>query len=123
MRADVLLSADRGLAEALVNGVARACRVIEYPAPWPRSRCRGPCTRVDPGRSTAPPGAPSVASPAMAVATSQSQSWPALCWAGGRTTSQALYSGWASISIRTERSGSKRTSPHQRSGEAARIRR
>src|ERR1700748_294748 len=67
----------------------------------------------------------------MTVATSQSQSWPALgwpargwpAWAGGRTTSQAPYSGWSSISIRTERSGSKRTSPHQRSGEAARIRR
>jgi hypothetical protein len=33
LRADVLLSADRGLTEALVDGVARACRLIEYPAP------------------------------------------------------------------------------------------
>src|SRR5436190_6974108 len=79
LRADDLLSATRVLAEA-----ALACRLIEYPVPWPRSRCRCPCTLVDPGRSTAPPGAPSVASPAITVATSQSQSWPA--WPGGMTT-------------------------------------
>jgi hypothetical protein len=43
--------------------------------------------RSGPGRSAVLAAVPSVASPAIIVATSQSQAWPAS--SGGRTTSQA----------------------------------
>jgi hypothetical protein len=88
--------------------------------PWPRNWCLWPCTRSGPGRRTVFEAVPSVASPAIIVTTSQSQSWPMS--PGGRTTSQASKEGCSSSLIFTERSRSNLTRPHHRSGVAAIIR-